>query len=140
MRKKVGPIEVLNGHGNLTRVANLLPRSWLETDNDANPTIMYCSLCRKYGKQSIRMISSTGTLRNKGTFISGCTNFRASTVSEHEESKGHLHAVAMEKAKTQPEKTLGYASLLKLHERERESLQLKFRNVHVLTSVSQSVF
>jgi hypothetical protein len=40
--------------------------------------------------------------------ISGCNNFRISTVTDHEKSKGHLDALQVKHAKDQPEQTEGH--------------------------------
>ena len=57
---------------------------WLKYDHDEN--VMTGTICTKYGKRG-----ETGILKNKHLFITGCNNFRLSSVSDHEKSKGHLN-------------------------------------------------
>jgi hypothetical protein len=67
-------------------------------DNEHNMT---CSLCIQYSNASTNKSSN---LKNKNLFVTGCKNFRFSTVVDHENSKGHKDSCAKQTAEQNPPK------------------------------------
>jgi hypothetical protein len=86
-----------------------------------------------------RLTNSQGKLRHKHLFITGCSNFKLSTITEHEKSKGHLDACDVHIARKKPTETPAHKSLLTLNEKNRKQLDLKFRNVHAVIKQNRPI-
>ena len=82
--------------------------------------------------QHARLTNSQVKLKHKHIFITGCSNFKLSTITDHEKSKGHLDACDVHHARKKPSETPAHKSLLTLNEKNRKQLDLKFRNVQYL--------
>jgi hypothetical protein len=68
-------------------------RLWLKYNKEKND--MTCTLCTEHAETK----QSSNNLKHKHLFISGCNNFRISTVTDHEKRKGHLDALQVKHAK-----------------------------------------
>jgi hypothetical protein len=77
-----------------------------------------------------RLTNSQGKLRHKHLFITGCSNFKLSTITEHEKSKGHLDACDVHIARKK-------TPLKHLH--INKQLDLKFRNVHAVIKQNRPI-
>jgi hypothetical protein len=88
-----------------------------------------CTVCTEY---SYSRQSTSSNLKQKHLFLSGCNNFRLSTVTDHEKSKGHIEAYQMILAKEQPDQTEGHRTLIKLNEGIQKQVINKFRYIHAL--------
>ena len=104
-------------------------RDWLVYD--VNDNKMTCSLCSRYFSAT-NAPKSQINLKNRNLFISGCSNFRLSSVIDHEKSKCHQDSITRQHAEVNPKKTPAYNSLLSLNEHKRKQLEHKFRNVHAV--------
>ena len=74
-------------------------RQWLKYDEMEG--IMTCSVC-------ISFPHSKSNLKNKNLFITGCSNFRVSSVVDHENSRGHkglTDSVSKQAAESHPKAT-----------------------------------
>jgi hypothetical protein len=90
---------------------------------------MKCAVCTEHAQ----LTNSQVKLKHKHLFITGCSNFKLSTITDHEKSKGHLDACDMHNAwKKKPTETPAHKSLPTLNEKNRKQLDLKFRNVQYL--------
>ena len=63
---------------------------------------MTCSWCLKYWPNADSVSKLEGKEKNKYSFLTGCDNFRASSLSSHEESNMHQEAVKVKLAKETP--------------------------------------
>lgn len=109
-------------------------RTWLQYDQEAN--IMKCSLCvEKYGS----VIDADPSKSAKYPFVSGSTNFKASTLTDHEKSSVHLGAEQMKRARDKPTETPAAKGLLALHENMRKQLEYKFRNIHAIVKHNRPI-
>ncbi|XP_052243150.1 zinc finger protein 862-like [Dreissena polymorpha] len=98
-------------------------RPWLQF----NDGVMTCSLCQVFFKNN--------TCVGKNTFITGSTNFKVSTVSDHESSKCHQKAAEAELAKQSKhdmQKSEAGKALLSLKSAERHVIASLFRNAHAV--------
>ena len=75
--------------------------------------VMKCTVCTQHG----RLINSQVKLKHKHLFITGCSNFKLSTITDHEKSKGHLDACDVHNARKKTTETAAYKSLLTLNEK-----------------------
>ena len=100
-------------------------RPWLEFEDGE----MRCTFCVTFVAQC-RSKENYENLNNRNKFLTGCTNFRSTTITDHERSKMHLDAVSFN---TKSDKTETHQDIvLKLHEHNRKELEFKFRNIHAL--------
>jgi hypothetical protein len=104
-------------------------RLWLKYNKEKND--MTCTLCTEHAETK----QSSNNLKHKHLFISGCNNFRISTVTDHEKRKGHLDALQVKHAKDQPEQTEGHKTLVKLN----EQIQKQFINVHAIVKHNRPI-
>lgn len=95
---------------------------------DADHNDMKCRLCIDYHARS----GKQDNLKQKHLFVTGCTNFRTSTIVDHEKSQMHEYAVSLSLAARAPEKTPAYKSLLAINQHNRKIISYKFRNVHAV--------
>jgi hypothetical protein len=102
-------------------------RHWLSYNESEN--VMKCTVCTEHAQ----LTNSQVKLKHKHLFITGCSNFKLSTITDHEKSKGHLDACDMHNVrKKKTTETPAHKSLLTLNEKNRKQLDLKFRNVQYL--------
>lgn len=108
-------------------------RSWLVYDREMNQ--MSCSVCCTYEKNENKHDAGKN-LKNMNTFISGCVNFRLSSVEDHEKSVTHkkAHEYLTNCSKTVDEKSKSDAgkALNKLKSAEKGRLMFLFRNAHAI--------
>ena len=106
-------------------------REWLKFDPEKN--IMTCTYCISYSSSSILKSSKcTNNLKNKMLFVSGCSNFRYSTITDQEKSVVHQETTKMYLAAKNPTATSAHKSLISMNEHKRKQLELKFRNIHAV--------
>ena len=96
---------------------------------------MTCTLCTELAETK----QTSNNLKHQHLFISGCNNFRISTVTDHEKSKGHLEALQVKHAKDQPEQTEGHKILVKLNEQIQKQVINKVRNVHAIVKHNRPI-
>ena len=96
---------------------------------------MTCTICTELAETK----QSSNNLKHKPLFISGCNNFRISTVTDHEKNKGHLDALQVKHAKDQPEQTEGHKTLVKLNEQIQKQVINKVRNVHAIVKHNRPI-
>ena len=96
---------------------------------------MKCTVCTQHG----RLTNSQVKLKHKHLFITGCSNFKLSTITDHEKSKGHLDACDVHNAGKKPTETAAYKSLLTLNEKNWKQLDLKFRNVYAVIKQNRPI-
>ena len=75
-------------------------RSWLRYDSQQD--LMWCDICHRHQTKIRSLQQRCGpkfceTMRKRGNFIDGCTNWRTSTLNDHEGSIGHRHAEDLDK-------------------------------------------
>ena len=109
-------------------------REWLCFDGDTRS--MTCSYCISFSS-STSVVKCSNNLKNKLLFVSGCSNFRYSAVTDHEKSKIHQETTIMYLASKNPTITPAYKSLLSLKESTRKQLENKFRNIHALVKYNR---
>ena len=97
--------------------------------------VMKCIVCTEHA----RLTNSQVKLKHKHFFIIGCSNFKLSTITDHEKSKGHLGACGVHNARKKNTETAAYKSLLTLNEKNRKQLDLKFRNVHAVIKQNRPI-
>lgn len=102
-------------------------------NNSQNETeSMTCSYCIElYGNDGK---STHSNLKGQNAFITGCTNMRISTIVEHEQSKSHVKASEVHKAKscTEVRQSQSAKALLSLNSADRNCLCNLFRNAHAI--------
>lgn len=103
---------------------------WLVFDSKEN--VMRCSVCIKFSNTYSGSTSSFENLKNKYQFLSGCKNFKTSSIKDHAQSKMHQDATARKTAELEPSTTVAYASIISLNEHQRKQLEVKFRNMHAI--------
>ena len=109
-------------------------RSWLVFDELENN--MKCSLCIEYGDSS----SSTCNLKGQNKFLTRCTNYRISTIIDHEGCTSHKNSLKLSITKDATKKTStcnlrttnAGKALLALKTAERNRLVFLFRNAHAV--------
>ncbi len=81
---------------------------------------MKCSLCvEKYGS----IIDADPSKSAKYPFVSGSTNFKSSTLTEHEKTTVHLKAEQMKRARDKPTDTPAAEGLFALHDNINKTVQ-----------------
>ncbi|KAK3087423.1 hypothetical protein FSP39_005727 [Pinctada imbricata] len=100
-------------------------RLWLAFEDGQ----MKCTHCVTFVEQC-RSKENYENLKNRNKFLTGCTNFRSTTITDHKRSKMHLDAVSFHSKSDKAE--VHHDIVLKLHEHNRKELEFKFRNVHAL--------
>lgn len=105
---------------------------WLTYDNEKG--VMTCSVCIQNGN-----IQRTSNLKGQNKFLEGCSNFRISTILDHETSTSHKAAVSAISAKVAAAKSGGNLrsteagkAYLALKQAERTRLLYLFRNIHAV--------
>jgi hypothetical protein len=73
----------------------LVGRPWLMYDIP-DKSAMFCNWCIDYNNTYV----NNNFKKNMNTFITGCKNFRLSTIADHESSRIHINASAFAKSKT----------------------------------------
>jgi hypothetical protein len=87
-------------------------RHWLSYNESEN--VMKCTVCTEHAQ----LTNSQVKLKHKHLFITGCSNFKLSTITDHEKSKGHLdHACHVHNARKKTTETPAHKSLLTLNEK-----------------------
>ena len=99
---------------------------------------MTCKVCTKHSSRQTSTSSSSANLTNTNKFLTGCTNFRISTIEDHETSAMHRNAIAIETAKS----ALASASdiratdagkaLMSLKTAEKARIMYLMRNAHAV--------
>ena len=89
-------------------------RPWLEYDDDEK--IMKCCLCiSQYGGgEGSDLNVSCSNLKGQNSFLKGCSNFRHTTISDHEKTRSHIHADSIAKAKC-ASSSVAYKALLSVN-------------------------
>jgi hypothetical protein len=108
-------------------------RDWLSyniNNESESENVMKCTVCIEHARQTTSHVNLK--LKHKHLFITGCSNFKLSTITDHEKSKGHLDACDVHNARKNPTDTPAHKALLTLNEKNRKELDLKFRNVHAV--------
>jgi hypothetical protein len=88
---------------------------------------MKCTLCIAHNSTQTR-----DDTKKKYTFLTGCSNLRTTSISDHEKSAMHINSVAQEKAKSKPATTIAAKTIIQLNEHRRQQLEYKFRNMHAV--------
>lgn len=95
---------------------------------------MQCTICMKYKHQIVEK-KVENTLAKAHSFMSeaGSTNFKKSTITDHEVSPSHLKAVSLQLAEEQkPEKSVAGRGLLAMKEKDRQRMRILFRSAHAI--------
>lgn len=97
-------------------------REWLVYD-PVNK-IIYCSDCRAYGGEKVKVAS----------FVVGTSNFKVETVKDHEVSIGHIGSISTKRAKAAGllQDSVVVKSLVLMKSAEFEKMGMLFRNVHAI--------
>ena len=115
-------------------------RPWLAYDPMKH--VMTCELCVRH--QDYIEDLKVKSVNKDSNFVTGSNNFRKTAVTDHEFSKAHIKAVALDQAKQQKENntektsTAGMA-LLSLKEKDREKMRLMFRNAHAVAKHNRPI-
>ena len=88
---------------------------WLEYDDAVG---MKCTICKE--RETV------------GSYITGCKNYKKTSLQYHELSDSHIENVKRHNALINPESTQAAATLRQLTKKTVVQLSLKFRNVHYL--------
>ena len=106
-------------------------RPWLDYDDLTGQ--MKCTLCIAHNSTQTR-----DDTKKKYTFLTGCSNLRTTSISDHEKSAMHINSVAQEKAKSKPATTIAAKTIIQLNEHRRQQLEFKFRNMHAVAKHNQN--
>jgi len=107
-------------------------REWLTLNSQNETESMTCSYCIElYGNDGK---STHSNLKGQNAFITGCTNMRISNIVEHEQSKSHVKASEVHKAKscTEVEVRQSHSAKALLKSADKNRLCNLFRNAHAI--------
>jgi len=109
----------------------LVGRPWLLYDNDIpDKSAMFCNWCIDYNNTYV----NNEFKKNMNTFITGCKNFRFSTIADHESSRIHIKASEFVKSKNMPDNEIMNSeagkAVSQLKAAETSRLSILFRNAH----------
>ena len=110
-------------------------RPWLLYDDNEN--VMKCSICTtQYGEGSQ---SDQSNLKGQNSFLKGCSNFRLTTISDHEKTRSHTNADRIDKAKSKDNvsSSVAYKALRTLQDADRLRMSYLFRNTHAVLKHSR---
>jgi hypothetical protein len=131
--KKLNPSPTLQKNYEVNRCPRKFNSKWTENRDwlvyDADKNVMKCMLCiGQYGETP-----QQSNLQGQNKFLTGCSNFRVSAITDHEKSNGHIRATEIKSAKSSNvASSAAGKALLQMREADRQRLSILFRNAHAI--------